>query len=88
MAEYVANNPDASDADIAANAGPRGGYSGGFRFDQATVNADLNGVVNGRSDLCMCRWGLSTAKKTIKLSRAKKHPMRAALLIQTLLTRR
>jgi len=50
-AEYVANNPDASDADIAANAGPRGGYSGGFRFDQATVNADLNGVVNiGRSE--------------------------------------
>ncbi|EWH05497.1 ligand-gated channel protein [Pseudoalteromonas lipolytica SCSIO 04301] len=50
-AEYVANNPNASDADIAANAGPRGGYSGGFRFDQATVNADLNGVVNiGRSE--------------------------------------
>jgi len=50
-AEYVANNPDASDADIVANAGPNGGYSGGFRFDQTTVNADLNGIVDiGRSE--------------------------------------
>ncbi|WP_281547341.1 TonB-dependent receptor [Pseudoalteromonas sp. PAR1] len=50
-AEYVANNPGASDADIAANAGPSGGYSGGFRFDQTTVNADLNGIVDiGRSE--------------------------------------
>ncbi|WP_286260806.1 TonB-dependent receptor plug domain-containing protein [Pseudoalteromonas apostichopi] len=50
-AEYVANNPDASDADIVANAGPNGGYSGGFRFDQTTINADLNGIVDiGRSE--------------------------------------
>ncbi|WP_105214526.1 MULTISPECIES: TonB-dependent receptor plug domain-containing protein [unclassified Pseudoalteromonas] len=50
-AEYVFNNPDASDADIIANAGPRGGYSGGFRFDQTTVNADLNGTLDiGRAD--------------------------------------
>ncbi|MEM0514808.1 TonB-dependent receptor [Pseudoalteromonas sp. YIC-827] len=50
-AEYVFNNPGASDADIIANAGPSGGYSGGFRFDQTTVNADLNGTLDiGRAD--------------------------------------
>ncbi len=45
-AEYLFNNPNASDADIAANSGPNGGYSGGFRFDQTTVNADLNGIID------------------------------------------
>jgi iron complex outermembrane receptor protein len=50
-AEYVFNNPNASDADIAANAGPSGGYSGGFRFDQTTLNLDINGIVDiGRSE--------------------------------------
>ncbi|MPY21166.1 TonB-dependent receptor [Shewanella psychropiezotolerans] len=45
-AEYLYNNPDASDADIAANSGPTSGYSGGFRFDQTTLNADINGFVD------------------------------------------
>ncbi|MDN3406479.1 TonB-dependent receptor [Pseudoalteromonas sp. APC 3218] len=50
-AEYLFNNPGASDADIAANAGPTEGYSGGFRFDQTTFNADVNGIVDiGRSE--------------------------------------
>ena len=50
-AEYLFNNPDASYADIAANSGPTGGYSGGFRFDQTTVNLDVNGIVDiGRSE--------------------------------------
>lgn len=50
-AEYLFNNPTASDADIAANAGPNGGYSGGFRFDQTTVNADINGIIDiGRNE--------------------------------------
>ncbi|PCI58337.1 MAG: ligand-gated channel protein [Gammaproteobacteria bacterium] len=50
-AEYVFNNPSASDNDIAANAGPTSGYSGGFRFDQLTFNADISGSVDiGRSD--------------------------------------
>ncbi|WDE13782.1 TonB-dependent receptor plug domain-containing protein [Thalassomonas haliotis] len=44
-AEYLANNPGASDEDIAANAGPTSGYSGGFRFDQLTFNADISGLV-------------------------------------------
>ncbi|KZN61569.1 TonB-dependent receptor plug domain-containing protein [Pseudoalteromonas luteoviolacea] len=45
-AEYLANNPNASSQDIADNAGPRGGYSGGFRFDQWTTNLDINGVID------------------------------------------
>ena len=50
-AEYVLNNPNASDSDIAANAGPTSGYSGGFRFDQLTVNADASGSLELTSDL-------------------------------------
>ena len=45
-AEYKMNNPAATDADIAANSGPTSGYSGGFRFDQTTLNADITGVVD------------------------------------------
>ncbi|TQF70517.1 TonB-dependent receptor plug domain-containing protein [Pseudoalteromonas luteoviolacea] len=45
-AEYLANNPNASNQDIADNAGPKGGYSGGFRFDQWTTNLDINGVID------------------------------------------
>ena len=45
-AEYLANNSNASDADIAANAGPTSGYSGGFRFDQTTFNLDVAGSVD------------------------------------------
>jgi iron complex outermembrane receptor protein len=44
-AEYLANNPGASDADIASNSGPTSGYSGGFRFDQTTLNLDFSGLV-------------------------------------------
>ncbi|WP_281558817.1 TonB-dependent receptor [Thalassomonas sp. RHCl1] len=44
-AEYLTNNPDATDEEIAANAGPTSGYSGGFRFDQLTFNADVSGIV-------------------------------------------
>lgn len=50
-AEYVANNPAASDSDIAANAGPTSGYSGGFRFDQFTVNADIAGSIELSNDM-------------------------------------
>nr|WP_275441378.1 TonB-dependent receptor [Psychrobium sp. MM17-31] len=52
-AEYLANNPDASDSDIAANAGPTSGYSGGFRFDQTTVNADVSGSIELDNDLTL-----------------------------------
>ncbi|GGI81496.1 TonB-dependent receptor [Shewanella hanedai] len=45
-AEYKVNNPSATDAEIAANSGPTSGYSGGFRFDQTTFNADVTGVVD------------------------------------------
>lgn len=49
-AEYLANNPGASDPDIAANAGPTSGYSGGFRFDQTTFNLDFSGAVGIGAD--------------------------------------
>jgi iron complex outermembrane receptor protein len=45
-AEYLANNPSATDAEIAANSGPTSGYSGGFRFDQTTFNVDISGSVD------------------------------------------
>jgi len=45
-AEYLFNNPGASDADIAANAGPTSGYSGGFEFDQTTFNVDIAGSLD------------------------------------------
>ena len=45
-AEYLANNPSASEQDIAANAGPIAGYSGGFRYDQLTFNADISGSID------------------------------------------
>lgn len=45
-AEYLSENPSATDAEIAANAGPTSGYSGGFRYDQLTVNADVTGLID------------------------------------------
>ncbi|WP_076419883.1 TonB-dependent receptor [Colwellia sp. UCD-KL20] len=44
-AEYLSLNPSATDADIAANAGPTSGYSGGFRYEQLTLNADVTGLI-------------------------------------------
>ncbi|WP_339685794.1 TonB-dependent receptor [uncultured Pseudoalteromonas sp.] len=67
-AEYVANNPNASDADIAANAGPSGGYSGGFRFDQTTVNADINGIIDiGRSEPLYLSFGAEYRKENYEI---------------------
>ncbi|OHU87981.1 MULTISPECIES: TonB-dependent receptor plug domain-containing protein [Pseudoalteromonas] len=45
-AQYLADNPNASAQDIADNAGPKGGYSGGFRFDQWTTNLDITGIID------------------------------------------
>ena len=45
-AEYLQNNPGASDADIAANSGPNSGFSGGRSFDQLTLNLDFAGSVD------------------------------------------
>ncbi|MBE8167564.1 MAG: TonB-dependent receptor [Shewanella sp.] len=57
-AEYLFNNPSASDEDIAANAGPTSGYSGGFRFDQFTFNADVSGSIDiGREDALYVAFG-------------------------------
>ena len=40
-AYYLAGNPEASVAQVIANAGPRGGKSGGIDFRQASVNLDI-----------------------------------------------
>ena len=40
-AYYLARNPEASIAQVIANAGPRGGKSGGIDFRQASVNLDI-----------------------------------------------
>jgi len=57
-AEYLYNNPSATDSEIAANAGPTSGYSGGFRFDQLTFNADISGSVDiGHSDALYIAFG-------------------------------
>lgn len=44
-AEYLFNNPGASDADIAANAGPGSGHSASFEFEQTTINLDITGEI-------------------------------------------
>ncbi|GAA0204849.1 TonB-dependent receptor [Kangiella japonica] len=48
-AQYVANNPGATDAEIAANAGPTRADSGGIEFQQLTYNFDLSSPLD---------WGL------------------------------
>ncbi|HEA16613.1 MAG TPA: ligand-gated channel protein [Pseudoalteromonas prydzensis] len=67
-AEYLFNNPTASDADIAANAGPSGGYSGGFRFDQTTINADINGIIDiGRDEPIYLSFGGEYRKENYEI---------------------
>ena len=40
-AHYLDQNPGAAVSDIIANAGPRGGHSGGLEFDQLSLNFDV-----------------------------------------------
>ena len=40
-AHYLDRNPGATVSDIIANAGPRGGHSGGLEFDQLSLNLDV-----------------------------------------------
>ena len=40
-AQYLADNPGASIAEIVANAGPTSGHSGSIEFDQLTLNVDV-----------------------------------------------
>lgn len=57
-AEYLFENPSASDSDITSNSGPTSGYSGGFRFDQLTVNADFTGALDiGHTDSLYISFG-------------------------------
>lgn len=58
-AEYLANNPEASDDEIASNAGPTSGYSGGFVFDQMTANLDISGSLDlGLNDELFVSFGV------------------------------
>lgn len=45
-AEFLANNPGASDAEIADNAGPTKGFSGNRKLEQVVFNLDANGPVD------------------------------------------
>lgn len=49
-AEYLQNNPMATDAMITANSGPTSGLSGGRGFDQLTVNLDFAGSIGSGSN--------------------------------------
>lgn len=42
-ADFLSQNPAATDGEIAANAGPTSGFSRGVNFDQLTVNGDISG---------------------------------------------
>lgn len=67
-AEYLFNNPTASDAEIAANAGPTAGYSGGFRFDQTTINVDINGIIDiGRNEPIYLSFGGEYRKENYQI---------------------
>ena len=46
-AHYLDRNPDATVAEIIANAGPLEGSSGGIEFDQLTLNFDVRGTFDG-----------------------------------------
>ena len=47
-AQYLADNPGASVADIIANAGPRGGKSGSIEFSQLSFNVDIQRDLDGQ----------------------------------------
>jgi len=67
-AEYLANNAGASDSDIAANSGPTAGYSGGFRFDQTTLNADISGGVEvGLDEALNVSFGVEYRQENYKI---------------------
>ena len=47
-AQYLADNPGASIAQIIANAGPMSGHSGSIEFDQVTLNLEARRTFDGR----------------------------------------
>ena len=47
-AQYLADNPGASSAQIIANAGPASGHSGSIEFDQVTLNLEARRAFDGR----------------------------------------
>ena len=66
--EYLANNPGASDADIAANAGPREGHSGEIEFEQLTLNIDLSGELDwGWNDVIYSAYGIEYRDESYSL---------------------
>ncbi|TMN94979.1 MULTISPECIES: TonB-dependent siderophore receptor [unclassified Pseudoalteromonas] len=66
-AEYLVNNPGATDADIAANSGPTGGYSGGFRFDQTTLNMDISGIIDTGNEPLYVSFGAEYRKENYEI---------------------
>jgi iron complex outermembrane receptor protein len=67
--EYLLNNPGASDADVAANAGPREGFSGAIEFDQLTLNVDMHGQVDwGWNDVIYTSFGFEYRDESYRLT--------------------
>ncbi|NHN36118.1 TonB-dependent receptor [Pseudomaricurvus alcaniphilus] len=56
--EYVQQNPGATDAEIAANAGPTSGNSASFEFNQTTFNVDLSGEFDWGGEPLYAAFGL------------------------------
>ena len=52
-ANYLAQNPNASIADIIANAGPTRGDSGGIEFKQRTTNLDFRRMFEGEFEMAL-----------------------------------
>ena len=62
-ANYLAQNPGASVADVIANAGPLHGDSGGIEFKQRTTNLDIRRTLEGNFETAIAA-GLETRRET------------------------
>ncbi len=67
-AEFLANNPGATDAEIAANAGPTAGKSGEAILDQTVFNLDVSGPLDiGRDTPLFFAAGIEYRDETYEL---------------------
>ncbi len=64
-ANYLARNPNASVADIIANAGPMDGDSGGIEFKQRTTNLDIRKAFEGEFETAIAA-GLESRHETYR----------------------
>ncbi|MFU8877322.1 MAG: TonB-dependent receptor plug domain-containing protein [Wenzhouxiangellaceae bacterium] len=68
-ADFFNRNPGATDAEVAANSGPREGFSGGQDFEQLTFNLDFSGPVDvGLNNPLFVAFGAEYRDETFKLT--------------------